>query len=227
MFSRRMLATLVAAILIVFLTTPTKASIVTFNETEFADTQWTASILVGSAGGQTASQVANGGNTGSIPDAFRSVRTNTNGLVVTFHSAANNTYDPSLGAITSLDFSLDFRNITLLGDGQLVQLAIEQAGVHYLGPGLTTVSGGINWTTFDSIQVTSDDFTLADFTPGTPDFTSSGTPITFGFSTANNGGNTIEVGYDNWTVNVAAVPEPSSFAMMGACVGFCILRRRQ
>ena len=191
------------------------ADIITFAENTFDDANWNTLVVVGPSGGQTAVQASDGGNSGTVPDPFRSVTTNTSQGVVTAHADSSNTYDPSTAAITSLDFSIDFRNISFFGAGQNVGPMLEQAGVHYVGPGTITGPGGTNWTNYSLTGLTSDNFGPADSSAGNPDFSVNGSPITFGFATRNSGGNTIEVGYDNWSTIVATVPEPSAFLYGG------------
>lgn len=204
------------------------ATDITFEDSTFGDAEWTATIATGPIDGQTAVQIADGGNSGTNPDPFRSVTTNTNSLVSTAHTNSAYVYDPSTGAITSLDFSIDYMNISFFGQGQSFGLAVEQDGIFYTAGGDITGPGGFLWNTFVREDIEAVDFQRADFSPGTPDFSSTGNPITFGFRTSNSGGNTIEVGYDNWSVTIHAIPEPGSLSILAlTALGLLSVRRQR
>jgi len=208
------------------------ADTITFEDQTFDDTDWNGVVVAGPAGGQTAVQIADGGNSGTTPDPFRAVTTNTNSVV--FFSSANsaNVYDLSAGAINSIDFSIDFKNISFFGQGQAVTSGIEQNGIFYRASTSITGPAGFNWMTDTKTGLTAVSFIRMDSVAGNPDFSTSGSPITFGFVTANSGGNTIQVGYDNWSTTLTTasdpVPEPGTFALFGlAALGAYVIRRRR
>lgn len=201
------------------------AGVLTISETEFNDSEWIATVVSGPANGQTATQIADGGNSGTTPDSFRSITTNTSQGVRTAHIDANNDLDPSVGAITGIDYSIDFQNISYFGQGQRVQFLVVQAGSYYVDAGTITGPGGTNWTNLSNSLVAAD-FTLVSGT-SQPDFTTSGSPIMFGFATSNSGGNSIEVGYDNWSATITTVPEAGSLVLLNLSAVVWAIRRRR
>ena len=148
------------------------------------------------------------------------------------HLRNDASYTPILeGEIVSLDFSIDFLNIDIFGQGQNFGVAILQNGNYYYGSSQITAPGGAIWTPGTATNLGAVDFIeiLADASTNNsshPDFSITGSTIIFGFTTANITGfsGSIDVGYDNWSVSHAAVvPEPSTsfvffaFAFYGIC----------
>jgi len=168
---------------------------------------WSTIVLDGPLDGQASEFVGDGGNSGGSPDPFRSVTTNTNELVLAFHSDPTLTYSFERGAIERIDFPLDFRNMNLILNGQRLQFALEQDGSYFVTTFLDTVSGETEWANF-SISVSANNFARVLGNRAAPDFSADGGQITFGFATSNRLGNTIRVGYDNWSADlVLSVPE--------------------
>jgi len=184
----------------------------TFTETDFGDYQKTR--VEGPADGQITSRVATGGN----PDAYWSVTTNTNAFTRTFSFNPAHVHDPSNGAIQSLVFEIDLREFNGFGDGQGYALGVAQDGAFFQAAPDTTdeVRFANQWqaasVSGDTLFQTSFSSALGG-TSGTLDFTNGG-PITFGIMTRNSGGEDIEVGYDNFSVDLTLVPEPASIAML-------------
>ncbi len=109
--------------------------------------------------------------------------------------------DPSLGGIRSLSFSIQARKFSGgNATGQQIGPAIQQAGVAYRAGSLTT-GNSTNWVTRKGTFVASD-FTRFDGQPGSPDFSSSGSPITVGFRSGNSGSAdlTVTFNYDNFAM---------------------------
>lgn len=151
-------------------------------------------------------------------------------------------YNPqTMGAIASLDLSINKMFPSSNAIGTPVRFLLEQAGQYYVYVTPTQTSTGGQYTNYTSTALLGSDFThiclincgAGNYTmslPGQPDF--SGPAITFGLlSTTGNGQNAL-VFFDNYdvTINqVAAVPEPSTWAMMllgFAGVGFMAYRRK-
>jgi len=202
-----------------------------FNDAAFDDSQWSAASFGTGGFSFTAAQQASGGNTGS----FRRVDHDVTGPPVSMrvvHLRNDASYTPILeGEIVSLDFSIDFLNIDIFGQGQNFGVAILQNGNYYYGSSQITAPGGAIWTPGTATNLGAVDFIeiLADASTNNsshPDFSITGSTIIFGFTTANITGfsGSIDVGYDNWSVSHAAVvPEPSTsfvffaFAFYGIC----------
>jgi len=198
------------AVLIVLFGLPTLASAVTLTDDTFAPADW--SIVTAGDGVVTGVQALSGGN----PDEFRHVvnRPDVNLFVAGFHTNSTFVYDPSVqGAIQSIDWSIDYNNIQ---SGQHVSLFLEQAGVRYVAgsSGLTTTGAGIGvWAAHSTTALIESDF-------GTPDFSVSGAPITFGFRTASSydpaaGDINNTVGYDNLTITIVSIPTVPGLSTLG------------
>jgi hypothetical protein len=104
-------------------------------------------------------------------------------------------------------YSLKFKSFNTFGQGQGFNLAIEQDGVVYrIGPGGGTSSNA--WATVpgSGILLTESDFLSFDGLLSL-DFTNGGL-ITFGFVTWKSSGNSISVGYDNYSSTLTVIPVP-------------------
>ena len=178
---------------------------IVFSETNFPESEWMSTAIIGSPGGQIAQRVGEGGNTGVACDAFWQVRTTTNTFVRTAHENEQNTYNPANGSIASVEFGIDFTNEVTFGEGQAFWLSIRQNGNYFLSPRTITDPAGVgNW---ESISLS---LGVEDFDNGSgahPDFSTMGEPIVFGLVTGNSSGNGIIANYDNWSVSVDINPE--------------------
>ncbi|MFK8014725.1 MAG: thrombospondin type 3 repeat-containing protein [Gammaproteobacteria bacterium] len=192
-----------AAYIALFCLGPTaNATTVEFNEGEFNLPPWSTATSGGQSGGQTSNQQITGGN----PDRFLSVTTTTNADTFTAHLNADFVYNPSEGAVDSLDISLDFRNIFAFGEGHGVGAVVaQQDGNLFVAANTITGSANFDWQTFSVSGLTPDDFETR-IGEGMLDLSTSGAPITFGFETRNSSGGSINVGYDNYslTLNLTA-----------------------
>jgi hypothetical protein len=186
-----------------------KADTITFNEQTF--TGWNLTVISGSLGDQSGRQIATGGH----PDKYWEVTTNVNTLVFSRSTNASNfSYDPGTGAIESIDFSFDFNPISAFGQGQAVGIVLEQAGTFYsYYDGITGNTSGWDAVGKAGAGLLATNF-LAQSGTGNPNFSAAGAPITIGLLTGNSGGQTIAVGYDNFSVTLNRVPTPSSFAAL-------------
>jgi len=187
-----------AFLVISFLATPSSA--ITFADGTFDPADWT--LILSGDGTVTAGQVVSGGN----PGAYREVNDLPDvGLSVAgFHLQSSFVWDPSVsGAIDQVDWSIDFLNVA---SGQFVALAMQQAGANRAAGGFVTTNFRGSWFTMGDVGLTEADFAGADFS-------ASGSPITFGFLTANTwdpAAGSIDniVAYDNLSITVHPVPEP-------------------
>lgn len=202
---QRMVAAIAITTLILGGAERAKAGLVFFDGT-FNDADWTVPVSHDFVG---AGQVASGGNPGS----YRLTRISFNEQ---FDFAANLNgnflYAPSAqGAITGLTFASDLMTPNLFG-GSYFALA-RQAGVFYYDPSEPENASGNLWL-HNSRTLGLGDFTRLDGAPGSPDFTSTGAAIEFGYLVIVAGAGFFEsdTGIDNYslTVSATAVPEPSS-----------------
>ena len=139
-------------------------------------------------------------------------------------------YNPSVsGAISSIDISFDAKFLGgSTGTSQIAfRLAFEQGSTIFVPLTVGVAQGpgnGQPGAAFQSFSFSA--FTAADFvtipTPGsgTPDFSNSGAPITFGYvtsDTVNLDNAFVMGGIDNWSVTVhpaANVPDPSNSLLL-------------
>ncbi|MHC4410119.1 MAG: PEP-CTERM sorting domain-containing protein, partial [Planctomycetota bacterium] len=230
---------------------------ITYSDTEFATTDWTQTEIADSSLGGTVvvSQVSPGGNPGAYYDGTHLFtgpgRVDYGHL---YAPAGGAVVDPSLGAINTIDFALDaavfFGSTSASGPGVNPGVRwywlLEQAGVYYGAGDLVAIKAD-DCKSLSQSGLTASDFYVIDragggLTPGSPDFSTGGDSISFGFATANsNPGGPVNVvvnwGVDNWSVTVNTestgggtdpVPEPGTFALFGvALVAYGAYRRRR
>ena len=197
---------------------------VVVSDTEMADDHWSVVSYTQSSGGTSAgSQSLTGGNAGAFRTVVNTI--NSGGLIVGAHIHEDAAWNPgTMGALTSLDFSIDVRYISPFpgGDGQAFGLAAVQDGrVFYASYDLT---GSVpEWTTFSVSDVVLEDFLAWD---GGADIDADGSEITFGFYVANSSTGTPygrTAGYDNFLVTL--IPAPAGSVVLGA--GLIAVRRRR
>lgn len=174
--------------------------------------------------------------TGGNPSAFLEVtisgpREDSNGRAYFFRRDA--VFNPSAqGEIQSLDYSED--HISLNTGTMAFSLALKQDGNIYtatqtsgLGNGGTT-SSITTWSRHNSTGILARNFALAySAAPGAPrfpDFSSEGSPITFGFARTISAytifGYTNSSGIDNWRVVVNFIPVPTATGNIGGFILF-------
>ena len=194
---------------------PVFAGTVSFFDGTFNPGNWTVTNI--EAGSFSVTQVASGGDPGSYQQVILNPAT-FNDIAVT----SNFTYNPSTqGAIQSVIMSLS--TIDLGGPAQGDGLLIGQ-GSHfwYAGYGSTTSS----WQTLSTGNMTASGWTLVASGSVTPDFSSTGGPISFGYLAANTNSFST-AGIDNFSVRVDTIPEPVTLATLGVGVlGTLYTRRR-
>jgi hypothetical protein len=230
-----------ATVLLIGLFIPHQAIAVTFSDPgTFATPQWSESIF---GGGDV---VDTRENTGGNPDDFLRIQTIPSGGTIVIGGYLNSaaTYDPSTqGAIASIDLGIDvalFVGVTGFTDGQGFGTILEQNGqVFGNGFAVTGLNNSFNSRTI--LGSAESNFGLISANGNTnfginPDFSSSGSSITFGFSAANSGSSPISgstAGYDNWSVTVnqvnpQQVAEPGTLALFAiGLAGLGFVRRRK
>lgn len=194
---------------------------ISFTDGNFSDSDWSMMTFPSSPGGQFTEQISAGGN----PGAYKRVATINNNFTYNAHLRSGFTYDPSSsGAISSIDWSIDFKNYFSFGLGQGFYVALIQDGIIYHGSiQITALLTG--WHSAPQSGLTSFMFTDGISGSAHPNFSASGNPMTFGFATSNGNAATIDVGYDNYSLTVNAVPEPAPFWVTG--LGLALVCRRR
>jgi hypothetical protein len=183
---------------------------VTFQDSTFADLDWTLEVFFvgGSGGTASAEQALGGGNPGSHRQVTHNLGSRP-AQVAVFHQRSGAAYDPQVqGPISGVDFSFDAKTFADDGyGGQSSSLGIRQGGVVYTGPGFA--NGESVWQGFFQTGVAAGAFT--DWNGSAhPDFSGSGGIMHFGLVTSNTnppggiiGPSSTTVGYDNWSVAIA------------------------
>lgn len=217
------------------------AMAITFFDGIFNNPDWSLTHITNASGvgsSQVGFQVLTGGN----PNEYRRIRNQLvvgsagNGASTGIH--LNNTafYNPSAGAITSINYSEDSINFvpTQPGNGQGSGLAIFQSGRYYIQRTPTLVMPGATFSTWQPNPapglVASDlwEISLTGIltSSSNPDFSTSGGVMQFGFWRGNSANQNIntECGIDNWSVTL--VPSPGSLALVGMG-GVAAMRRRR
>ncbi len=209
---------------------------VTYTDGTFANSNWGFETFVAGSGGGSGSASQSTG-TGNPGDARRVTLTTGpqvgDGIYALsrFGTTLATRYEPSSqGAITTLDFSIDARFVTgtFTGAGQAVYLAAKQGTTIFGAPMGVTGSSG-SWTTLTATGLTPSSFVYLSGPVASFDASAAGTPIRFGFISANgNGGSpySTTVDYDNFNLVVNAVPGPGVLAC-ASFAGVMSLRRKR
>jgi len=210
---------------------------VTLFDGTFDDANWTTDTLLDTTPPNDASAVS--GQTSADGDPSPSRQTDHNwqasssGVSVRFrHLGQHLTYDPGTqGSIDVLDVSFDMRlpsaipHVNTMGYGPLM----VQDGVTYVAGVSSPIDSPTGWLHLDFSAATSDPNNWDPFgATGQPDFSATGSPITFGYVTTNGGSGTTRrlsaTGrLDNYQVIIT--PEPASFALLGLGAAALIRRR--
>ena len=139
---------------------------VTFSDGTFDNSNWSIDLVtVGPGGSITGTQVNSGGN----PGDYRYVLLNlvpSGGISVVFgfHKPIGATFNPSVsGSITSISYSLDYKNFATSFAGQGFGLTISQNGKFYRPSSLASGTGA-GWQNDTKTNLLSTDFGLVTFT---------------------------------------------------------------
>lgn len=228
-----------AALALSSLASPSHASTVFFDGI-FANPDWTMSIAPNPGpSSANAFQVLTGGN----PNEFRRIQHNLNTSTGNFNLFSlhynvvpTNTYTPaSQGAITSINYSEDSIVFSAPSSsaGQVTGLLIAQGGRTYIqripllvAPVSTTwVPNAASLTASSLYEINT---TTGALSPtSNPDFSLSGSTMSFGFYRGNSGFTSYQTdgGIDNWRVEI--IPAPSTAAAPLALGGMLALKRRR
>jgi len=203
-----------AALLIVVAST--NAGTVRFYDGTFNESDWDVFDFASSGvpGEYASVQQPSGGN----PGEFKVTSTNWQGTaqVSRYEQRAGAVYNPQTqGAISSISYSED--NIAY-PSYHATGPAIRQNGVIYR-PDAVIFEDNV-WTTYTWTQLTETDFHEYTDPNAHPDFSSSGSPVEFGFWRANSGsgysGGWISGGIDNWCVSVHSALDVESNLVVNA-----------
>ncbi len=232
---RRFLCTL--ALVCLGLAQPASAATILFSDTEFANVD--SQVITATAfSGFVADQLPTGGN----PDSYLRVNLSTTAggdNIWVFHALDGMLYDPSTqGAIQDLTGGMDGALLAALpGQTQAAGLAFRQDGHVFLHGGSVGQLGVWERIHFENvvglgsptpclqfyldIGFTCEPIDATHFfshtAPGGPDFSASGSPIEWGFFTANSGGIfDITGGYDNFSLTLNTVPEPATLLLFAS-----------
>ena len=218
-------------------TTTSEAGIVPYSDTEFDDSDWVMTKIIDNTVGATATGGAIKNSSGGNPGAYRrgthDWTTKVSGASIAFsHINPTFVYDPSTqGEIVELNYDLDMATFSAPHVGGVgVGSALMQDGHIFTASGSTSILN-TGWQLHEFLSKVSTDFT-SQTTAGHPDFSTSGSPIQFGFFTSNGGSGTVRnliatFGIDNYNVEVSnnPIPEPSTFSLL-LIAGAALTRRR-
>jgi hypothetical protein len=202
---------------------PAAAQALSFFDGVFDPADW--SVMIGGSGASTPVQMLAGGN----PDEYFEITnepTPVPGTTVQgFHLHSSFVYDPGIsGAIASIEWSLDVLNVDF---GHAAGLAIVQGPTMTGADVFVTAPLGFgSWVSTGPTLLSPSDLSVL------LDVSSSGAPLTFGIFSANSydpvaGDLDNVVGYDNLSITVTPVPEPSALALVGAGLVAVVLARRR
>lgn len=198
------------------------------NDPQMPLANWSASAINTTGGFSfVVSDPAAGGNGGAYRGiAHSSTAGFAQGTVIHTHAQG---WIPSVqGAITTLDILLDV-NCFDGGTSQAVGfgLIVVQGGVVFYGPTFTPLTSSGWRTDLRRTGLTAASFSASGV--GSPDFSSSGGPIAFGFFSSNGTANGVPIGSssgaDNFAVALDAVPAPGTAGAL-ALTSLLALRRR-
>jgi len=218
-----------------------QATTLTFSDGSFDPANWSTQLFNFHTGGTaTPTQAPSGGNPGSYQqvayDTNAANDPNDNAAIYVFHAFAGAVVDPSVdGAITSVDYSWEVRAVS--GAGIFSGPALAQGANVYVSAGLLELTGTSTlWRSVSRLGVRDVNYGLIqdilEIDPAQdPDFSASGTPITFGYFSALAGARdgpaaSAVGGFDNWSVDVLLVPEPATGLLVAiGLVGLGFVRR--
>ena len=226
------------------------ADTISFSDTEFANGDWTQveEADTASSATLTINQNSSGGNPGAYQRGTHTWTAASSVVYVhLFSPSGGASVDPSLGAITSIDFSFDANVFLPLPTSTFdpavgFRFVVEQGGNYYINDSGLVTSQSEGWETHSLSGLSAANFIALNGTGGAtlgdnPDFSIGGGAVQFGYVTSNTANQAFENewGVDNWSVTVNTegtstnpIPEPGTYALFGmALIGYGIYRRRK
>jgi PEP-CTERM motif len=212
------------------------ASTIVFEEKVFDNSVWDQTVtLQGNGGSGSRMQVA-GGNPGSSAQIDISLNmpgaagSNISSAAWVFSIGSLHTYDPSAGAIVSIDYYEDAILYLGQGNGHATALALRQNGILYLSFARRLFTPETTWTSKSILNLVETDFRSLD-SAANPDFSETGSLIEFGYVRGNSSppGSSAAVrntGIDNWRVELTTVPEPATAVLLGLGLASLAARSR-
>jgi hypothetical protein len=226
----------------------TEASVVTFYDGTFNPSDWSVDAFEKLNGGSAnASQALSGGNPGEYYRIINTVNSGAvNSAVYGLYLKPTASYTPSTqGAIISGSLSIDTQMFAGFGLGEATRTLLQQDGKLFIRIGSRIDANNVgSWLTQGQTFEQNDFQLISSATVNSsgplftdplihPDFTSTGSTIIFGFSSANSttgtDGYRIDAGYDNWRITLNTVPEPTSMVLwaVGGFAAIAFTRRRR
>jgi hypothetical protein len=180
-------------------------------DTDFLDADWLVTGAFNNGASETHERRATGGNPGAYRHMEHTIPAMASLSVTHEYAAAH--YDPSAeGAISGIDYSADRIEIDPPFAGAAIgaRFAVFQDGVRYLANAVTTFTN-TDWELHELACLKPADFVAVN--DRLPDFSSSGSPLTFGFVRSNTNNNATGVlltqsGVDNFRVVVYPESNP-------------------
>jgi hypothetical protein len=132
-------------------------------------------------------------------------------------------WNPSAnGAISNLSMSIDVESITGTGEGQWLKCVASQGGNYfYASPWGFSTNSSTSWHSWTLGPYNATDYSKRSFPEldgdvnAHPDFSAAGAPLQFGFIIGNRMSNQYIQRYDNWSLTLTSVPEPSTLILLG------------
>jgi hypothetical protein len=210
------------------------ASAAFFTDTEFADGDWSLTEIADTY--NTGTATAEHRDTGGFPEAYR-YGSHTQAYSAEYSLLRNAHLPAAAGAIVNLAAMGGLDQVSLQMDAAclgtspdnipggpafIFGFVAQQGGVFFVGPA-ATVYQSAGWQPVVGANLVAADFTQVGGADH-PDFSATGSPVVFGFTTASSGrSRTVYWGVDNFSV----VPEPASTLLFLVGAGACALVRRQ
>src|ERR1051326_8607774 len=136
------------------------------------------------------------------------------GKIYCAHLYAPSAYNPATqGQIVNLSYSYDLKHLQL-GTGKVAySILVYQSNTYYYHVPNDLTSSNVAWTGFTGSNLTATSFTklAGPSSNANPDFSCAGSPIVFGYVTANSNTipgkiDTTKSGIDNWNVTITTTP---------------------